>query len=593
MFATVLQNLGLLYVLQGRYAEAEPLYTQAVATYERTLGDKHPYFATALGNLAQLYGTQGRHSEAEALLKQVIEIKKQALGPDHPEVAMCMDNLGGHCEKQGRFAESESLRRRALEMKRKALGPDHPSVGTTLNNLGLLYLSQEKYTEAESLLKQALEIKREALGPNHPDVATPLNCLGGLYKELGNNAEAESLYRQALAIREKVLGPDHPDVATVLNNLAVLHYSQGEYAEAEPLYQRALTIFEKALGPDHPSTVTTLKDYTALLREIGKEEEAVSLEARAQSIRTNRIPQVPSPTEGGTVLHPSVAETPEEANVTPEAMEHYERGWEFVLNEQYQDATGEFLLAIQANPDPFFDAEQALATTYRVAGAASGDAEMFDRAIEQYQRVVSLDPTDVGSLCWLGFLADVISSEWQARAEARSQEYLAGGRYGTLTNIFEISAQSKLAGQKKKHQAIATRAFAQARQQFPLLNPQKDPGRKLLHALGAAVPVAEFYSEAGPSELSKAAEWYRMAASMRVDLFQGLSEEDMDEARELVATARRRLPLVEGQIGRAEQEAQRKRKRTMTAVAITVAIVVVIILATCVCCWGGVTLLGQ
>ncbi len=47
-------NLGELYRLQGRYAEAEPLYKRALAIKEKVLGPEHPEVATSLNNLGLL-----------------------------------------------------------------------------------------------------------------------------------------------------------------------------------------------------------------------------------------------------------------------------------------------------------------------------------------------------------------------------------------------------------------------------------------------------------------------------------------------------------------------------------------------------------
>jgi len=46
--AISLNNLGLLYGAQGRYAEAEALYKRSLAIRQRALGDRHPDFAAAL-----------------------------------------------------------------------------------------------------------------------------------------------------------------------------------------------------------------------------------------------------------------------------------------------------------------------------------------------------------------------------------------------------------------------------------------------------------------------------------------------------------------------------------------------------------------
>ena len=58
--ATSLNNLAALYRLQGRYAEAEPLYKRSLAIVEKALGPEHPHLAIGLDNLGQLYYAQGR-----------------------------------------------------------------------------------------------------------------------------------------------------------------------------------------------------------------------------------------------------------------------------------------------------------------------------------------------------------------------------------------------------------------------------------------------------------------------------------------------------------------------------------------------------
>ena len=62
-----LNNLAELYRIQGRYAEAEPLYRRSLAIRERTLGPEHSSVATSLNNLAEVYRGQGRWEDAAPL----------------------------------------------------------------------------------------------------------------------------------------------------------------------------------------------------------------------------------------------------------------------------------------------------------------------------------------------------------------------------------------------------------------------------------------------------------------------------------------------------------------------------------------------
>ena len=116
--------------------------------------------ATTLNNLAGLYVSQGRYAEAEPLYRRSLVIYEKALGPDHPDVARTLGNLAGLYRAQGRYAEAEPLYRRSLVIFEKALGPDHPEVATTLNNLALLYDNQGRYAEAIRWKRRGTSILR-------------------------------------------------------------------------------------------------------------------------------------------------------------------------------------------------------------------------------------------------------------------------------------------------------------------------------------------------------------------------------------------------------------------------------------------------
>jgi len=107
--ATTLNNLALLYRLQGRYSEAKPLYLRSLSIVESQLGADHPYVATSLNNLAALYRLQGRYSEAEPLHLRSLSIRESQLGADHPDIAQSLNNLANLYQSQGRYSEAEPL----------------------------------------------------------------------------------------------------------------------------------------------------------------------------------------------------------------------------------------------------------------------------------------------------------------------------------------------------------------------------------------------------------------------------------------------------------------------------------------------------
>ena len=77
-------NLALSLWHQGKYAEADPFYRQAIEIDEKALGGDHPTVATLYSNLAALLYTQGKHGEAEPMFRRALEISQASLGSDHP-----------------------------------------------------------------------------------------------------------------------------------------------------------------------------------------------------------------------------------------------------------------------------------------------------------------------------------------------------------------------------------------------------------------------------------------------------------------------------------------------------------------------------
>ena len=56
------------------------------------LGADHPSTAISLHNLAGLYRVQGRYAEAAPLFNEAVEIVERVLGAEHPNTKIARDN---------------------------------------------------------------------------------------------------------------------------------------------------------------------------------------------------------------------------------------------------------------------------------------------------------------------------------------------------------------------------------------------------------------------------------------------------------------------------------------------------------------------
>jgi tetratricopeptide (TPR) repeat protein/CHAT domain-containing protein len=324
--ASSLNTLGVLYMSEGRWTEAEPLLNRSLAICEELFGERpNEGLATCLNSLAELYKAQGRWAEAESLYKRALAIFEELSGErPNGSVAVTLSNLAGLYELQGRslaellheravqgggeldlWSQLDSqatelyrqgeiaavipIAKQALELARKSFPiPNNPWEACSLNILAASYKLQGRWAEAEPLLDRALAIHDEMFGdrPNK-DLANSLNSLAELYRSQGRWTEAEPLYDRAREIYTELFGErPNGNFAACLNNLAELHHLQGRWSIAEEFHERALAMYEELFG-DRPNNdlASSLNNLAGLYENRGRWAEAEPLLERALAIR--------------------------------------------------------------------------------------------------------------------------------------------------------------------------------------------------------------------------------------------------------------------------------------------------------------------
>jgi CHAT domain-containing protein/tetratricopeptide (TPR) repeat protein len=276
-----LHNLGLLLWSEAKYDEAKPLQEEALEMARTLWGSEDPTTAAILSQYGMLLRAMGDWNTAEGIYRAVLAVRTKALGPDHPGLISNLVNLAFILEQHGDYSAALDLYNEALRICRRRYGNDHPQAANILNNLGGLYIGQGDPRSAERSYRESLEMQRRVYGAEHPLIALTLNNLADLVRTQGNRDEALRLHRQALALREKLLGKSHPDCAASQTLIGCLDQSAGRYAEAEALLRRALDIRREAFGEAHPWTVGSLMNLGVCLQRQGRLEEAEALLTRA------------------------------------------------------------------------------------------------------------------------------------------------------------------------------------------------------------------------------------------------------------------------------------------------------------------------
>ena len=177
---------------EGKLAEAEPLFQEALARRRKLLGNEDRAMDEALGAFAQLLRKAGKLAEAEAVLREELEMEKKLSGNEHLFVVNSLLSLAELLREERKLAEAEVCDHEALAMRRKLLGSDDPVVASSLGQLASALLDQQRFAEAEPLARECVAIREQRLSDDWRTFNTR-SVLGGSLLGQKKYAEAEPL----------------------------------------------------------------------------------------------------------------------------------------------------------------------------------------------------------------------------------------------------------------------------------------------------------------------------------------------------------------------------------------------------------------
>ena len=250
--ATILNCLGVVLCMQGKFEESTDHHQRALALFESL----NPLQATAdiadslikLGNVSY---SRGCFEEAKDYYNKSLEIRQGIFGTDHITVASCLNNLGCVYSALGDHQSAKDFYQRSLKFEERMHGKMHSRIADSLCNLANEFSELGITDEAFQYHHRALEMRKELYFPNHFLISESYNNLGIMHKGMGQFEEAMHYFEAALCIREKVLPSEHPATADLLDNLGQLCMEQGELEKAKEFHLRACDIRIESLGSEH------------------------------------------------------------------------------------------------------------------------------------------------------------------------------------------------------------------------------------------------------------------------------------------------------------------------------------------------------
>jgi predicted ATPase/DNA-binding CsgD family transcriptional regulator len=225
--AKAFNTAGVVAGLQGDFAAAEPLFTEAYRQWE-VVGDPIR-MAAAMGNLGLV--AQDRHDEARALECFTRAEALYNVGGDKRGVAVSIGSRAHLARQQGKTLEAVDLFQEALALFREFGDPR--GIANSLANLGHALIALGQPEAAIGYLAEALQLRR-ALG-NTLAVAECLEGFASAAAARRQGRRAARLLGAAAALRETTGAPLSPaerrEHALVVRRIQRLLTSAGYAAE--------------------------------------------------------------------------------------------------------------------------------------------------------------------------------------------------------------------------------------------------------------------------------------------------------------------------------------------------------------------------
>jgi serine/threonine-protein kinase len=267
--AEILHNLGGLFLLKGKHAEATKAHQKSLAIRRELLGDFHTDTAESIKELSVVLGTIGKLDEAEKLNREALKILQKIYRGEHPDIASAMTTLASAIEHKN-AAEAEKLFREALRMRRKMLGNTHPDVAWTLYNFAYLLYNKGDFTESVRLAEEILTMRGKVLTDEHILINSTLQLIGLCLMERGKADKAETFLRECFQLRQKTLPPEHWLIPSAKSILGECLARQSRSNEALILLSESYENLKEILGENHEQTQKALRRVEKFKRHFSR-----------------------------------------------------------------------------------------------------------------------------------------------------------------------------------------------------------------------------------------------------------------------------------------------------------------------------------
>lgn len=272
-------RLGKIFLELDDYGAAEPLLARSVRLLREGVSPAEDpgELITALNELGLLYVRQSRYSDADRLHREALSRLRFQEEPDPIALADTLSHMGMANRYLGEMEVSERHHREAVDLWRRHLATHPLKAAVGLNDLAALLIAKgdrQEYAEAEALYREVLDIRRRHLPPDHVQIGNALSNVAYALFNQGRGPEAVPFIDQSVEILARRLGPNHRDTLRNQGNAAILLQTAGQYDDALVRWTDIVGRSEQHLGPADDQTLWSMGRLAETLHSLQRHAQA-------------------------------------------------------------------------------------------------------------------------------------------------------------------------------------------------------------------------------------------------------------------------------------------------------------------------------
>ncbi len=244
-FSFLLNNIGMVYLNLNDYASALPYFTEARERFAKIVGRKSPRYALVNNNLSTCHYHLGNVELAEALANESFGLI-DSLGESFPDYEKYLSNTLVPLKTTDTVLQRM---KDVTEIVRKKFGGQSKVFAYFLLNYGAKMGSFGQPKVALPILERAEKImRRYAGGIISNDYLGAIRNLATCHERLGNTRKSLAYLKKGLSLTEKVMGRENSFFAYLLQGAAGIEERRNKtrsafahYLAADTLYRRIAT----------------------------------------------------------------------------------------------------------------------------------------------------------------------------------------------------------------------------------------------------------------------------------------------------------------------------------------------------------------